>query len=326
MPVKSVKRYLCVCFVAMVCVLTAQSVLGGPLLDLIKARRAPAGQGVDDEAGTSAAIPLPGESRLIPDVPYGTDPLQTFDVYVPEGAKSAPVIFMVHGGGWRHGDKSNDRVVANKVDRWLPQGFIFISVNYRLLPDADPLEQAKDVARALAVAQQQIGNWGGERSKFILMGHSAGAHLVAFLTASPEDAYGLGVVPWLGSVFLDSAALDVVEVMRSRHLPLYDRAFGGDPAYWAMVSPYHVMSEEGPPMLAVCSSQRKDNPCATAHRFSEKAKKLDRSASVLEEDFSHGEINALLGKDPVYTKAVEAFLRSLDEAVADVLVGAPDKD
>jgi hypothetical protein len=40
-------------------------------------------------------------------------------------------------------------VVRNKVANWVPRGFIFVSVNYRLLPDAAPLLQAEDVARAL---------------------------------------------------------------------------------------------------------------------------------------------------------------------------------
>lgn len=46
----------------------------------------------------------------------------------------APVIFMVHGGARRTGDKAISRVVQEKVARWVPKGFVFISVNYRLYP------------------------------------------------------------------------------------------------------------------------------------------------------------------------------------------------
>ena len=109
--------------------------------------------------------------------PYGSDKQQRFDVYGPLEAKEAPIIFMVHGGACSLGNKAQGAVVENKVARWVPGGFIVISTNYRLLLTVGPIEQAKDVARALAVAQDKAASWGGDRTKFILMGHSAGAHL-----------------------------------------------------------------------------------------------------------------------------------------------------
>jgi acetyl esterase/lipase len=132
-------------------------------------------------------------------VAYGGDAAQRFDVYAPREAKGAPVIFMVHGGSWFYGDKRETAVVEHKVERWAPKGYVFISVNYRMVPKADPLEQARDVARALAFAQSRAKEWGGDPSKFILMGHSAGAHLVGLLSANPAEAVKLGAKPWLGA-------------------------------------------------------------------------------------------------------------------------------
>ena len=109
------------------------------------------------------------------DLAYGSDKQQRVDLYLPTNAQQAPVLLMVHGGSWRLGDKGAAAVVDNKVKRWLPKGFIFVSINYRLLPAAAPLEQADDVARALAFVQQQASGWGGDPRKIILIGHSAGA-------------------------------------------------------------------------------------------------------------------------------------------------------
>jgi acetyl esterase/lipase len=122
------------------------------------------------------------------DVAYGSDPAQRMDVYLPPDAKNAPVLLLVHGGAWRIGDKAHGRVVENKVARWVPQGFVVVSVNYRMLPGADPRVQADDVALALATAQRQAPAWGGDPAKFVLMGHSAGAHLVSLLDAQPARA------------------------------------------------------------------------------------------------------------------------------------------
>src|SRR5262249_45272449 len=135
----------------------------------------------------------------IPNVEYGKDPAQRFDVYVPKEMKNsgAPVIFMVHGGGWRRGDKRMPNVVANKVAHWVPRGVIVISTNYRMLPGADPYVQAEDVKLALWTAQEKAASWGGDRSKFIVMGHSAGAHLVALVATAQDLQSSLFVSPVL---------------------------------------------------------------------------------------------------------------------------------
>ena len=74
------------------------------------------------------------------------------------------------------------------MTRWVPKGFIFISTNYRMLPKTAPMEQIRDVASALAFAQGKASSWGGDPAGFIIMGHSAGAHLAALLAASPAMA------------------------------------------------------------------------------------------------------------------------------------------
>jgi arylformamidase len=272
-----------------------------------------------DKAATEGPGLLPAGVRIVRDVPYGTDKRQRFDVYHTAQSNGAPVIFMVHGGAWQWGDKGAKNVVENKVAYWVQRGFVFISTNYRMLP-TDPVEQARDVARALAVAQDRSPSWGADRNRFILMGHSAGAHLVALLAADPSLSAGLVATPWMGVVSLDSAALNVVEIMENRHLRLYDRAFGRDPRGWRSASPFHALTIATRPLLLVCSAQRSDS-CSQAHRFAAKAKSLNGSATVLEKDLSHGEINALLGKDPDYTREVESFLAQLVNAVTAAPVG-----
>ena len=293
----------------------------GLALILIGLCRTSFAEPVTGSARGDARAVVQAEPRVVRNVRYGSDIRQRFDVYAPADAKGSPVIFMVHGGGWAYGDKSARGVTANKVKRWVPRGFIVISTNYRMLPKADPLEQAKDIARAIAVAQQRVPSWGGDPGKFILMGHSAGGHLVALLNASPSLAGDLPITPWLGAVSIESGALDVVEIMRGSHARLYDRAFGRDSAYWSAVSPMHVLAPGAAPMLVVCSIRRPAS-CARADRFAAKAIALGARASVLREDLSHADADARLGVDRGYTNAVEAFMRTLDVAVDQRLAAA----
>ena len=259
------------------------------------------------------------EPALLQDITYGDDDKNKIDIYLPASANNAPVIFMVHGGAWRFGDKTSKAVVSNKVQRWVSKGFIFISVNYRMLPKTGPLEQANDVARALAFAQAKAPDWGGGSSKFILMGHSAGAHLVSVLATSPSIAFSHGAKPWLGTVSIDTATLNLVDTMERRHFRFYDKVFGDDIDYWKSVSPFHLLQKPQAPFLAICSTQRKDGACSQAEQFVKKATSLSMQANVLKVDLSHREANANLGKDSTYTKAVESFLATLDSSVKQVL-------
>ncbi|WP_218276611.1 alpha/beta hydrolase, partial [Pseudomonas sp. HMWF032] len=162
---------------------------------------------LSDRRSAKSAAQLGAE--LLADLPYGTHARQRLDVYRPLKAKSAPILLMMHGGAWDKGDKRMDRVVENKLARWLPQGYLFVSVNYRLIPDAMPVQQAEDIAQALSYVQQHATGWGGDPQRVVLLGHSAGAHLVSLLSAAPEIGQAYAVQPWLGTVALDSAAFDV---------------------------------------------------------------------------------------------------------------------
>lgn len=258
-------------------------------------------------------LQVPAGVRRIVDVAYGADARQRFDVYVPEAplAARAPVIVMVHGGAWMVGNKGLAQVVENKAARWVTRGAILVSVGYRLVPQVGPLEQADDVAHALAKVQQLAPSWGADPARAVLMGHSAGAHLVALVGASPVIAQRAGALPWLGTVALDSAALDLSALMKTRHARFYDKVFGSDPALWQAASPTDVLAAGAPPMLLVCSTQRADGSCVQSQRFAAHADARGVRATVLEQDLSHLEINATLGLPGAETDAVQAFFDAI---------------
>lgn len=259
-----------------------------------------------------------GDAATFADQPYGPATAQRLDVYTPADIPGTPAIVMVHGGGWQYGDKALQRVIENKLGHWLPRGIAVVSINYRMQPEAPPLEQARDVARALAWVQQNAGKIGVDRRQIVLMGHSAGAHLAALLAAAPELLAAAGAEPPQGYVLLDSGALDVPAIMNAPHFPLYDRAFGSDPAAWAAASPQHRLQAASAPLLAVCSSRRA-NACPQARAFVAKAQGFGSRAAVLAVAKSHGELNAELGADPDYTAAIESFIGGLSPGFAERL-------
>ena len=265
----------------------------------------PAAQTITDTPQATVAQPAP-----MRDVAYGPDAAQRFDIDLPAHTTGAPTLFYVHGGGWAFGDKA--RQVANKRARWTRGGAFFVSTNYRMRPVADPLQQARDVAAALAEAQRVVARAGGDPDHFVLMGHSAGGHLVALLAARPDLVREAGARPWRATVLLDAGSVDVVKTMTSPRgrIRLFRNAFGDDPDFWHAVSPMHQLDAATTPILAVCASARRDS-CAANHAFVDKAAGFGTRTKLMQQALSHAEINRVLGEENAYTREVEAFMKTL---------------
>jgi len=261
------------------------------------------------------------EVRLISNVSYGTDAKERFDVYTPLHVNTGalvPVIFMVHGGAWKIGDKKSQSVVENKVNHWVKKGYIVISTNYKMLPNTAVKEQVNDVAKALGVAQNKSISWGGDKTQFIVMGHSAGAHIIAMIASSTTLYAAHDITPPIAAILLDSAVMDTPTLMSAKHMRLYDQAFGNDPSYWESLSPYHQLNSVRMPLLAVCSTKR-DDSCPQAENFLKKAASFGTKTLLLKEHMSHKEINEKLGQDIPYTQAIDQFLSSLSPTNAKML-------
>lgn len=263
------------------------------------------------------------------DEAYGPQPLQTLDVYLARPAAAAgpaPVILLVHGGAWCVGDKRAAGVVTHKVSRWTSRGFIVVSANYPMVAQGSPaLAQARHIAAALAHVQQEAGRWGGDRARVVLMGHSAGAHLVSLVHADAALRREAGASPALGTVSLDAGAIDVVAQM-ARVGPLlktrYLEAFGSTEAAWMDASPFHRLQPGAAPWLGVCATTRQDDPCGQARAYAARSQAMGLVASVQPEPLGHGAINAELGQPGGYTDRVEAFLASLDPLLTRLLAAS----
>ena len=101
--------------------------------------------------------------RLAHDIPYVENghKRHVLDIYTPENrpGKSLPVMFWIHGGGWQAGDKSD---VALKPKALTERGFVFVSTNYRLLPEVKMDELIGDVARSVGWVHRNIARYGGD--------------------------------------------------------------------------------------------------------------------------------------------------------------------
>lgn len=262
---------------------------------------------------------LPPGITLLSDIPYGKHADQVLDVYAPAEAHDAPVIFMVHGGAWRGGDKARKAEFDKKVAHWGTKGFVFVSTNYRTLPERRPVGQAEDVAAAIRFAQNKAPDWGGSSEKFILMGHSAGAHLISLVSSKFSALTATGMIPWLGTVSLDSGPYDIVKRMTS-DMPsdFYRQVFGDSRDEWEAASPFYSLDAKIPPFLAICSTQR-DAACDQSTLFLQKAESFGSYGELLPIDLSHNDINSALGAQSCFTGKVDTFLEKLSPSIEALL-------
>lgn len=259
----------------------------------------------------------------------GVDPHSlSLDLYVPAGAENAPVMLYVHGGGWAKGDKS---AVWRKPELFCGSGWLFASANYRFVPQVTPAEQVRDVARAIVWLHSHAAEYGGDPERIYLMGHSAGAHLVALVSTwpAPLEEAGLSLRALSGTVVVDTGTLDL-----ETHMPRiggrdpWHAAFGEDPVFWREMSPpAHVAPDTGiPPTLVLV--QGTEARAALSRRFTDALVACGVQAQMQYlAEHDHGSINASIGApgDPT-TEAVVAFLTGLGETLrTDATAQATDR-
>lgn len=157
-----------------------------------------------------AASAVAAEMQVHRDLPYveSSDSHQASDLYAPQDGKDHPVVVWIHGGGWRRGDKAP---MQHKPQALVDKGFLFVSINYRFVPDVTLQQMMGDVAKAIRWVHGHARQYGGDPSAIYVMGHSAGAHLAALVCTDNRylKAEGLPLAILKGCVPVDVAAFDI---------------------------------------------------------------------------------------------------------------------
>ena len=261
------------------------------------------------------------------DIPYASPAAerQVLDIHAPKDAKNLPVVFWIHGGGWQVGDKSE---VQLKPQAFVDRGFVFVSTNYRLLPNVEMETIIRDVAKSLGWVHKHIAEHGGDPKRIFVMGHSAGAQLAALVCVDDRylKAEGVpfevlkGCVPVDGDTYDVPAIIETAETRRRVHgQPQakfgHREKFGNDPQKHRDFSAVtHVAKGKGiPPFLILHVAEHPDTT-AQAQRLGAVLKDAGIPAIVFgAKETNHGRINAEIGlpDDPVSKTLFDFVAESL---------------
>jgi acetyl esterase/lipase len=239
-----------------------------------------------------------------------------YDVWRAETASgAAPLVVFVHGGGWTNGSKDSASG-PYKATHYPQRGYAYASINYRLVPEATVEDEARDVAAAVASLISHAAELGIDPTRVVIMGHSAGAHLVALV--GTDESYlrsaGLTEDALRGVIAIDGAAYDVPQqiafggVMHDRYL----EAFGTDPTRQTALSPTFQVAAPNAPAFLLPHVQRVDG-VAQADELAAALTAAGTQAATARFPGTglagHAEINRRLG-DPTYeeTAVVDEWL------------------
>jgi triacylglycerol lipase len=134
-------------------------------------------------AGMNAGIDPATE--ITRDIAYGPDERHRLDLFARAGTAGAPVLVFVHGGGFVMGDKHADGspFYSNIGDFAARQGWVGVTITYRLAPAHRFPAGAEDLATLVAWLRENVARYGGDPARIVLSGQSAGAAHVASYVA-----------------------------------------------------------------------------------------------------------------------------------------------
>lgn len=96
------------------------------------------------------------------------------DLYYPAGIKGFTTVVWFHGGGINSGNKHiSDKLKEKEI--------AVVAVNYRLSPQVKNPAYIEDAAAAVAWTFKNIEKYGGDISKIVVSGHSAGGYLASMV-------------------------------------------------------------------------------------------------------------------------------------------------
>ena len=123
------------------------------------------------------------------DISPGAGNAPRLDVYSPADGTDHPVFVFVHGGGWNSYTK---KVFASVAMTLLPQNIVVVVPDYTLHPAGDYEQMVGEVATAICWTLKNINTYGGDLSRVVVAGHSAGGHLAMLATLDPRYLAHLG--------------------------------------------------------------------------------------------------------------------------------------
>lgn len=222
-------------------------------------------------------------------VRYGPRPTQLLDVWKRKDVSSdAPVMIFVPGGAWVHGSRLLQGYAL--MSHLAQQGWICLSIDYRVSPHNRWPAHITDVKTAIAWARANVDRFGGDRNFVTVAGCSAGGHLAALAGLTANDPEFQDELPEGSDTSVDAVVgiygrycwEDKSTVERVRFVDFLERvvvkrSIDKHPEVFRKASPIAQVHPDAPPFLVVHGTGDSVIPVAQARSFVERLQGVSRS-------------------------------------------------
>jgi acetyl esterase/lipase len=283
---------------------------------------ADAGAQASSKKGRPAANPegapirkaLPASVKVERDIVYATygERKVMLDLYLPKqpGSAKIPCIVVIHGGGWRSGDKTRFAAIAGHLAE---QGFAAACIGYRLLPEVEFPAPVVDCKAAVRWVRANAAQHGIDPDHIGAIGGSAGGHLVAMLATSDKEPKleGNG-----GNPAVSSRVQAGVAMATPADMTAFAERTKIDKALAALISPVTHVTKDSAPVLLMHGTKDGTVPMAQSELLLEKYQKTGASAELIKvEGAPHAFWNGQWFDDTM-KRAVDFFHKQLGPTTA----------
>ena len=180
------------------------------------------------------------------DLRYGDAKQQQLDLYIPDetSENNKTLIVFLYGGGWTSGAKEQYDFAA---DAFTSNGYMVAIPDYIKYPAGSFPEFVEDVALAIAWLKDNVGRY-GEANEFVLIGHSAGAHIGGLLITDPNYLEKHDIEPQFISSFVGIAGPYGFTPKKEKYRKIFNQMGNYEP-----MQPLHFVSGSEPKMLLLHS-------------------------------------------------------------------------
>jgi acetyl esterase/lipase len=178
--------------------------------------------------------------------------------------ENAPVLLQIHGGAWTQNMGSKNEQAIPLMNRLAEKGWVCVSINYRLSPQATFPDHIIDCKKALVWVKKHIAEYGGNPNFILVTGGSAGGHLSSLLSLTEnyapfqpgfedENTEVQGCVPFYGIYdFNDEKGLQyhkgLEQILETSILKVSKQ---DNPELYHQASPINHIHKKAPPFMVI---------------------------------------------------------------------------
>lgn len=209
----------------------------------------------------------------------------TLNIFIPRDTKAEAldVIIFIYGGNWNSGNKELYGFIGRNFAK---RNVITVIPDYTLSPKVNYDVMAKQVSQAISWTHDSISKYRGNPKRIFITGHSAGGHLAALSSMSPE--YRDHIIK--GIILNDAAGLDMYSYLKANPPTKddnYNVTWTTSPEVWKQASPMYYINKETPPILSYLGKKTYQSIINGNRSFQDSLKVFQPNAELIELNKKH---------------------------------------